>query len=181
MIKNNKSVTIFCSAADVDREYIELAKRLSTELSIKGFDLIWGGSNTGLMRVFADVFQENGSKLFGYSVEHLKQHARKNSDEMFIAKNTSQRKEMMLENSKNIIVFPGGIGTLDEFLYSVECKKHGLIDADIYVLNYKNYYEDIKNQFIKMSELNFVDRELINKIYFYNEVDELVKKVVDEN
>lgn len=40
-----KTITVFCSAADLDKRYIEEAKKLAKLMVKNGFDLVWGGSD----------------------------------------------------------------------------------------------------------------------------------------
>lgn len=45
----------------------------------------------------ADGVQKGGGKIVGISMELFKAHARKDADEMIIAKNLGERKALLLE------------------------------------------------------------------------------------
>ena len=75
-----KTICVFCSSTDVDKKYIDAAKKLAKLMVENGYDLVWGGTNQGLMKVIADGVQNAGGKLFGVSVEMLKHKRRMNAD-----------------------------------------------------------------------------------------------------
>ena len=131
-----------------------------------GYDLVWGGSNKGLMKVIADTVQNAGGKIFGVTMEFLKSHRRMNADEMTIAKNLPERKKLLLSKASAIILLVGGIGSLDEVAEMLEFKKHNLHQKPIVVLNTDRFYEGLKLQFERMEKDGFLPRKLNELIYF---------------
>ena len=55
---NHHSVTIFCSANDVDDRYIKPAEKLAKLIVQSNMNFIWGGSDTGLMKRTSDVAKD---------------------------------------------------------------------------------------------------------------------------
>src|SRR5690348_17343757 len=113
ILKIMKYICIFCSAQDIEEKYTNAAKEFSKLLATHGYGLVWGGSNTGLMKVVADAVQENGGKLLGVSVDILKHVARENADEMIITKDLGERKLIMRQKADAFVALIGGTGTLD--------------------------------------------------------------------
>ena len=161
-----KTICVFCAASEVEKKYIDATVELGELMAKNSFDLVWGGSNHGLMKVIADSVQENGGKVFGVTMEFIKAHRRMNTDEMIIAKDLPERKKLLLSKSSAIILLVGGIGSLDEVAEMLEFKKHKLHNKPIVVLNTDNFYEGLKSQFQRMEKDGFLPRKLDELIYF---------------
>lgn len=52
------NICVFCSAADLDDRYVTPARQFAELIGKGGHALVWGGSDTGLMKVMADGVQE---------------------------------------------------------------------------------------------------------------------------
>lgn len=169
-----KNVLVFCSANEVEEKYTKPCEEFGKLLAEAGFNFVWGGSDTGLMKVMASTAQENGGKIIGISVEFLRSHARKNADEMIITKDLRERKETMLARSDSIVVLIGGIGTLDEITEILELKKHKVHEKPIVFLNTENFYEGFKIQLQKMEKDGFLTRPLDELVYFADTPEEAI-------
>ena len=161
-----KTIYVFCSANEVDRKYKNAAKILARLMVKNGYDLVWGGTNRGLMKVIADEVQNNGGKLIGITVDFLKQGRRLNADEMIITKDISSRKALLFRRSNAIIMLVGGIGSLDEITELLELKKHNFHNHPVVVLNTDNFYEGLKNQFKRMEKDGFLTKKVEEFLYF---------------
>jgi uncharacterized protein (TIGR00730 family) len=131
-----------------------------------GHSLVWGGSDTGVMKVMADGVQAGGGKIYGISVEILKEAARPDADEMVIAKDLGERKAMMLARSDVIVVLPGGLGTLDELSEILELRKHNAHNKQVIVLNTDGFYDGLVTQLDRMSTEGFITRPLTDYIAY---------------
>lgn len=179
-------IAVFCSANDLEERYIKPAKEFAHLLAKHNYHLIWGGSDKGLMKAIASEVQASGGKIVGVSMELLGHHARKNADEMIIAKDLRERKETMLVRADAFVVLVGGIGTLDEITEILEVKKHGLHNKPIVILNTQNFYEGLKVQLQKMNDDGFLTKPLGELIYFADSPQEAInyinsKLVIDNN
>ena len=61
-------ICVFLSAADLDARYTRPAREFAELVGKGGHTLVWGGSDTGLMKVVADGVRETGGRLVGISV-----------------------------------------------------------------------------------------------------------------
>ncbi len=161
-----KNILIFCSANDLQEKYTKPAIEFGKLIPQNNYSLVWGGSNTGLMKIMADTVQENGGIIIGVSVEFLKGKAHENADEMIIAKDLSERKAIMFARGDAIVVLPGGIGTLDEVTEIMEHKKHKHHAKPIVFLNSDNFYEGLKIQLQKMHDEGFLTHTLEEIVFF---------------
>ena len=153
------NVCVFCSASDLPEKFTKPAVELARLLAENGHNLVWGGSNVGLMRDIAAGVQDAGGKIIGVSMELLKNTARPGSDEMIITKDLGERKAMMLERSDAIVTLVGGTGTLDELTDVFELKRHGLHNKPIIVLDTDNYYVGLRQQLHHMQDEGFLNRQ----------------------
>lgn len=178
-----KNICVFCSANEVEKKYIEDTKRLGWLMVKNNFNLVWGGSNKGLMKVIADSVQNNGGKIFGVTTEFLKGSRRMNADEMIISKNLSARKKLLLKKADAIILLIGGTGSLDEITEMLELKKHNQHLKPIVVLNTDKFYDGLKIQLKRMEKDGFLTKSLDEFLFFADtpsEAIDYIKKSLDQ-
>ncbi|AZS84943.1 TIGR00730 family Rossman fold protein [Streptomyces griseoviridis] len=162
-------ICVFLSAADLDDRYTRPAAEFGKLLGEGGHTLVWGGSDTGLMKVVADGAQEAGGRLVGVSVGFLAAKARAGADEMVIAADLAERKRLLLEKADAVVVMVGGTGTLDEATEILELKKHRHTDKPVVVLNTDGFYDGLKQQFQRMEDEGFLTRPLTELVLFAEE------------
>ncbi|GGY56714.1 TIGR00730 family Rossman fold protein [Streptomyces tanashiensis] len=160
------NICVFLSAADLDERYTAPAREFAGLLGKAGHTLVWGGSDTGLMKVVADGVQEAGGRLVGVSVGFLAHKARENADEMVVAGDLAERKALLLAKSDAVVVMVGGTGTLDEATEILELKKHGKHAKPVVLLNTAGFYDGLKAQFHRMEEEGFLPIPLTDLVFF---------------
>ncbi|MGW8768752.1 LOG family protein [Streptomyces sp. NPDC055815] len=160
------NICVFLSAADLDERYTAAARDFATRLGKAGHTLVWGGSDTGLMKVVADGVQDAGGRLVGVSVDFLAHKARPDADEMVVAGDLAERKALLLAKSDAIVVMVGGTGTLDEATEILELKKHGKHSKPVVLLNTAGFYDGLKAQFQRMEAEGFLPRPLAELVFF---------------
>jgi uncharacterized protein (TIGR00730 family) len=134
-----------------------------------GHTLVWGGSNTGLMKVVADGVQETGGRLVGVSVELFRDVARVDADEMVFAKDLAERKALLIAASDAVVVLVGGLGTLDEATEILELRKHKLHEKPVVLLNTAGFYDGLTTQLRRMDDDGFLPVPLAELVYFADE------------
>lgn len=152
-----KTVAIFCSANNLHQKYIDPAKKLVYMLTKGDYQIVWGGSTSGLMGEIAETVKENGGMIRGISLSLFEEYIKKDADEIIMVNTLSERKAMMLEKSGAIIALVGGSGTLDELTEIVELKKYKIHNKPVAVLNTDNFYEGLILQLKRMQEDGFID------------------------
>jgi uncharacterized protein (TIGR00730 family) len=118
--------------------HLEAAKSLGAEIGKRGFGLVYGGADRGLMGACADAALAAGAEVIGVLPRALatREIAHRGLTQLRIVKSMSERKLVMGALADAVVALPGGIGTLDE-LFEVLCeralkthdKKVGLLDA----------------------------------------------------
>jgi uncharacterized protein (TIGR00730 family) len=152
------NICVFLSASDLDERYTSAARELGRLIAGRGHTLVWGASESGLMKVLADAVDDAGGRLIGISVEFLADRARalQAPNELAIAPDLAERKATLLMRSDAVVVMVGGSGTLDEATDVLELRKHGLYSKPVVVLNTDGFYDGLKQQFVRMDEEGFL-------------------------
>ena len=163
------NICVFLSAADLDERYTGPAREFAELIGKGGHSLVWGGSDTGLMKVVADGVRESGGRLVGISVEFLRDWARDDADEMVIAEDLAERKALLLARSDAIVVMAGGLGTLDEATDILEQRKHGLHDKPVVLLNIAGFYDGLTLQLQRMEDEGFLPVPLADLVFVTDE------------
>ncbi|MFD3914226.1 TIGR00730 family Rossman fold protein [Streptomyces sp. NPDC058603] len=160
------NICVFLSAADLPEHYTRPAREFAELIGKGGHTLVWGGSDSGLMKVVADGVQEAGGRLVGVSVDFLSAVARPDADEMVVAKDLAERKALLLAKSDAVVIMVGGTGTLDEATEILELKKHALHTKPVVLLNTAGFYDGLKQQFRRMDEDGFLPLPLTDLVFF---------------
>ena len=159
------NICVLLSAADLDERYTRPAREFAELIGNGGHTLVWGGSDTGLMKVLADGVRETGGRLIGISVGFLRAWARKDADEMVLAKDLADRKALMLARSDAVVVMAGGLGTLDEATEILELRKHRLHDKPVVLLNTAGFYDGQTLQLQRMQADGFLPAPLAELVF----------------
>jgi uncharacterized protein (TIGR00730 family) len=158
-------ICVFLSAADLDARYTRPAREFGELIGACGHTLVWGGSDTGLMKVLADGVQAAGGRLVGISVELFRTLAREGADEMVFTKDLAERKAVLLDRADAIVVMAGGLGTLDEATEILEQRKHGLHSKPVVLLNTAGFYDGLTLQLARMEDEGFLPVPLTDLVY----------------
>ncbi|MEU1616527.1 TIGR00730 family Rossman fold protein [Streptomyces sp. NPDC005722] len=159
------NICVFLSAADLDEHHTRPAREFARLLGAGGHTLVWGGSDTGLMKVVADAVRESGGRLAGVSVGFLREWARRDADDMVFAEDLASRKARMLAAADAVVVLAGGVGTLDEVTEVLELRKHGLYDKPVVLLNTAGFYDGLVLQLRRMDAEGFLPLPLADLLF----------------
>ncbi|MBI5644912.1 TIGR00730 family Rossman fold protein [Candidatus Kaiserbacteria bacterium] len=173
------NICVCCSSKEVSEKYMEPVRELGKRIAEGGHNLVWGGSNRGMMKVIADAVQENGGKLIGVSFELLRERARKEATEMIVEKDLNTRKATLLARSDAIVMLPGGTGTLDEITEVIELKVFEMHNKAIIALNTNDFYAGLKTQLERMHEEDFLHVPLVELIHFADTPNEVIEYITN--
>jgi uncharacterized protein (TIGR00730 family) len=137
------NICVFCAANDWPQKYTEDIEEFGHLLAGRGHGLISGGSNSGIMKLLANVVQAGGGKVVGVPFTSLVERVNKDVDKIVMTNSIAERKSVMLSLSDAIVVLIGGSGTLDETTEAIELKRHGLHNKPIVILNTDNFYDNL--------------------------------------
>jgi uncharacterized protein (TIGR00730 family) len=161
------SVTIFGGARiKEDDIYYEEAKKLSSMLAQRGFNIITGGGPGIMQASNHGAYMHSNIESIGLNIE-LPHEQKLNpyttidlSFDYFFS-----RKVMLVKYSMAYVVFPGGFGTLDELFESLTLiQTRKITGVKIFLIGVEFYtplIDFIKNSLAKNGLINLDDLELI--------------------
>lgn len=126
-------------------EYADAAKQLGRMLVERGYGLVYGGGNVGLMTVIADCVLDLNGHVTGVIPDSLvsKEVAHQGLTELRVVQSMHERKALMAELSDGFIAMPGGIGTMEEFFEVLSWAQLGIHEKPCGLLNVAGYYDPL--------------------------------------
>jgi uncharacterized protein (TIGR00730 family) len=179
-----KSVTVYCGSSNaVDPGYLDLARKLGKAIAQRGWRLVYGGGNVGLMGQCAGSCHAAGGKVLGVMPRFLQsQEGYLEAVEHRFVETMHERKLEMFERSDAIVVLPGGIGTLEEAIETLSWAKLSLHRKPMAFLSENGYWAPLFHLIDHVIEDNFAPasfRDLIaESIDPEGALDALVKRAV---
>lgn len=168
MNNNIKRVCVFASSSNfLDEVYYEEAKELGKLLGQNNYDIVYGGSNQGLMWACASNVKEYGGKITGVMPEKLHNMGvfTEGCDEFIITTGMRERKAKIDEISDAVITLAGGFGTLEEISEMIVQKQLGYNKKPIIILNTNGFYSKLNEFFEEIIEQKFANKNM-RKIYY---------------
>jgi uncharacterized protein (TIGR00730 family) len=141
-----RNICVFMGSQGGTRsEYTAAAKQIGRELVERGYGLVYGGGNVGMMAVVADTVLACRGHVTGVIPENLvgKEVAHRGLSELRIVQSMHERKAMMAELADGFIALPGGIGTMEEFFEVLSWAQLGIHDKPCGLLSVCGYYRHI--------------------------------------
>jgi uncharacterized protein (TIGR00730 family) len=142
----NMKIAVFCGSnfGKSDR-YREAAAALGVALAEQQVELVFGGTNKGLMKIIADAVLEGGGTAHGIVPQTLVDKGQQypHLTRAEIVATRSVRKRRMAEVADGFIAMPGGVGTVEElFEMWVDAQFDGHIKA-LGLLNVGGFFDGL--------------------------------------
>ncbi len=142
--EKQRSVAVFCSAADGNRPgYAQAARELGRLLAEGGIGLIYGGANVGLMGAVADAALAGGGRVVGV-IPHVlvdKEVAHRGVQELHVVDTMHTRKRLMGELADAFLILPGGFGTFEELFEVLAWQTLKLHAKPVVLVNVEGFYD----------------------------------------
>jgi uncharacterized protein (TIGR00730 family) len=153
-----KNICVFCgSSFGKKKEYKEKAGNLGKEIANRGYGLVYGGGAVGIMGALAKSCLDTGGAVCGIiprrlyeMVDHFE------LTEIEIVETMHKRKEIMYKKADGFIVFPGGIGTLEEFFECWTWNQIGYHNKNIVLYNVGGYFNTLLKFLEEMEGEQFI-------------------------
>jgi len=140
------NICVFCSSSNaLNNDYFTAAEQLGELMTKNNHNLIYGGSNVGLMDKLANVIKKNNGHVTGVIPEVIKNKglAYQFADKLIITSDLSERKKKMIELADAFVALPGGFGTLEEIIEVLTLKQLQIHNKPIAFLNTNNFYDKL--------------------------------------
>ncbi len=175
-------IAVYCSAKDaIPEEYLQLGDALGRWIGEQGHTLVYGGATGGLMSRTSDAAKRAGAHVIGVIPPRIKAAGRlaTNCDYLIEVNNMSERKQRMRDEADVIVCLPGSYGTFDEMMDATSSAIVGEHHKPVYVLNYKGFYEPLKQQIALMQSLQFIPQEEHYKPIFVDTLEDLYRELMN--
>lgn len=141
-----RSICVFCgSAPGASPAYTLAAEALGAGIARRGWTLVYGGANSGLMGTVADSALAAGGEVVGILPDAVAALERGHYalTRLIRVQTLSERKARMAELSDAFAVLPGGVGTLDELFEMMVLRQLGLARHPVGLVNTGGYYSHL--------------------------------------
>ena len=165
MPHSRPSVCVFCgSRAGARPAYAEIARQSGAMLARRGWRLVYGAGDVGLMGEVARACQQAGGETFGVIPVHLlgKEVGKRDLSTFVITETMHERKKVMYMNSDALVVLPGGAGTLDELFEVLTWRQIGLHGKPILLVNTEGYWDPLLAMLGNIVAEGFADQSLVD-------------------
>jgi uncharacterized protein (TIGR00730 family) len=151
-----KRIAVYCSASSkLEPEFFTEANLFAEGMVQRGWELIYGGAKVGLMGRFADRCLELGGVARGSITKKLAEGyevAHPNLTELVVVDDLFDRKRWMNDLGDAFVLFPGGLGTLDEALEVLTWKSLGYHAKPIIFVNIAGFWQNQIHTFQEMAK-----------------------------
>ncbi len=157
-----KKVLVFCSSSvEVAAVYQTAARQLGETLGREGCELVFGGTDSGLMGILARAALQAGARITGVIPEKMNTKGMAYGDchELVVSRDLHERKARMQQCSDAIVCLPGGLGSLDELAESLALKQLKYHAKPVVLINTAGYFDPLLVFFEKMITENFARAE----------------------
>lgn len=160
--KDKLSICVYCgSRFGNSPAFLAAAQALGREIAQRGWRMVYGGGNVGLMGATADAAMAAGAEVVGVIPERLlnREVGHRGVTELHVVQTMHERKKLMAELADAFVALPGGIGTFEE-LFEVWTWRHlGYHDQPIGLLNIEGFYDPLLTFMTHTERAGFVDAE----------------------
>lgn len=171
-----KLICVYCSSSrDLDPKYYAAGEAVGRGLAERGWGLIYGGGNAGIMGSVARATAAAGGRVVGIIPEFMKERelAFHEADELVTVDSMRERKRIMAERADAFITLPGGIGTLEEVSEIMVERGLAMHSKPLVMVNQEGYYDGLLAFLDRMIEEKFKSAGFKSLVGVANTVDEI--------
>jgi uncharacterized protein (TIGR00730 family) len=139
-----RSVCVFCASSNgAEPIFLEAAKTLGRSIAGRGWQLVYGGADVGLMGALADAALADGGAVTGVIPRALvdREFAHRGLTQLIEVDSMHERKAEMARRADAFLVLPGGLGTLDELCEILTWAQLGIHDKPVVLINIAGYWD----------------------------------------
>jgi len=158
-------ICVFCSSADnLAQKYINAARQTGKLIAERGYGLVYGGSQLGLMGEVSKEFLKYSEDITEIIPKVLADLA-VNNGKTIITEDIARRMNEMESQSIGFITLTGGIGTLEELVTIMVAKQIERNQKPLTLVNTDNFFQPYLMQLEKIIEEGFMPKDHLNLIH----------------
>lgn len=173
-------ICVFCSSRkELSASTFEQATHFCKGLVARDMDLVYGGGLEGLMGFMADAVLAEGGKAYGVFPEGIfpNEVAHNGLTQLILTKDMMERKRKMMEMSDAFVVFPGGIGTLDEALEVITWKSIGCLEKPILFFNWEGFWDSFAHLLKDYEARGVFHPKTLDTFQYVDSVDDIFARL----
>jgi hypothetical protein len=178
--KKIKNLCVFCgSSTGKDPAFRNETIKLGRILAAENINLVYGGSNVGLMNILAQSVLDAGGTVTGIIPRFFisKEIARTGLTELITVDSLQERKLRMEETADAFITLPGGYGSMDEMFEILTRAQLGLHTKPSGVLNVNGYYDGLSLLLESMTAAHLLKNENKEMLIIDHDIAGLLEKL----
>ena len=168
------SVTVYCGSCRVDAQYRNAARELGRAIGDRGWRLVYGGNDTGMMGDLADGCRDAGGHVTGISPALFGDVSDKRCDEFVVAEDMSHRKAELQRRADGFVALPGGIGTLEEFFETLVGRHIGVHGKPVILLNLDGFYTPLIDWLRNCTDAGFVRPKVWEQLHVVDTIADAI-------
>lgn len=168
---------VFAGAASgPDDSYAKEVEYLAQKLTMQGHEFIYGGGSTGLMGAFADGVIKAEGTITGVIPHFLndREIGHKEVSRLITTDTMHERKKLMYDAADAFLILPGGLGSLDETMEVLTWRQIGLLQCDMYILNYKSYWQPMADLLDHVVTMGFMHTSQFDYLHWADDAPSML-------
>ena len=169
-------VGIFLSSTErVSPMLLSEAELLGEALARDHHVIVYGGATPGCMGALARGVKRAKGRLVGVvpEMDFMEEIVEKGLSERHVVPTLSSRKVKLIEESDAFIIFPGGLGTLDEAFEALAIKSIGGLDKPIVLYNFLGVWTPLLETLELLIQQNLVRDRLEDLMTVIDNLEDL--------
>ena len=174
------SVCVFCGSRNGnDPAYLEAAQATGAAIAKRGWRLVYGGGNVGLMGALADAAINEGGEVIGVMPRALldREIVHPRVTRTHVVTSMHRRKALMSNLADGFLTLPGGFGTLEEFFETLTWAQLGLHRKPCALLDVIGFWEPLVKMLNSSAADGFVTPSHLDLILTGQDVDDLLERM----
>jgi len=174
------AVCVFCGSRDgADPAYLAAARETGAAIARRGWTIVYGGGQVGLMGALADAALAEGGEVIGVMPRALltREIAHPGLTRLHLVTSMHRRKALMSSLSDGFLTLPGGYGTLEEFFETLTWAQLGLHTKPCALLEVNGFWQPLLAMVDTQIAQGFVPAVHRNVIVTGERPDELLDRM----
>lgn len=162
--KTPPTIAVYCGAKSGDNpQYVQQANTLGNAIAHKGWQLVFGSSDMGIMGAVFQAVKAGGGHTIGVTPKFLAEYEKHSHtlDTLIETETMHQRKQIMADTADAFVILPGGVGTLDEFFEILTWRKLAIHAKPIVIVNVDGYWDNLITLLDGMKSHGFLGDDVI--------------------
>ncbi len=158
--KRRFAVTVYAGSRRRARtEHLSLAAELGRAVASRGWVLVYGGANVGLMGACADAALEAGGRVEGVILDTFARVAHQGLHTLDVVDDMRARKAGLARRGDAFVALPGGFGTLEEVSEILVERQLGFHRKPLVLVNAGGFWDPLLALFARMHDAGLLAAE----------------------